>query len=198
MNDIHPTYPHLHAINHQQHPHYQLPFKSTSSNYDLYGSSSHGPYYNNVNVTYNYHHGYQAGDKPELQPAIRTNPMFNIMPPITSSPIANSNALPPKAQLPKPVLTTNNTNSSTLPHQQHHIDNILPSATSNNNPNIKVKLQDMSLWKSFNEVGTEMIITKTGRLVYLFHFTIIGNSSILINFCFLDACFHLYVLAYQV
>ncbi len=40
-----------------------------------------------------------------------------------------------------------------------------PVAHVNNNPNIKLKLQDMQLWKSFHAVGTEMIITKTGRLV---------------------------------
>lgn len=34
------------------------------------------------------------------------------------------------------------------------------------NPNIKVKLQDMDLWKRFNKIGTEMIITKTGRRMF--------------------------------
>ena len=31
------------------------------------------------------------------------------------------------------------------------------------NKNIKVKMQDSNIWKKFNQVGTEMIVTKTGR-----------------------------------
>lgn len=50
----------------------------------------------------------------------------------------------------------------------------VPDFSSNNtmpknqitNPNIKVKLQDMSLWKQFNQIGTEMIITKCGRRMF--------------------------------
>ena len=34
------------------------------------------------------------------------------------------------------------------------------------NPNIKVALQDKELWASFSRVGTEMIITKTGRRMF--------------------------------
>ena len=30
-------------------------------------------------------------------------------------------------------------------------------------PNIKADLENSELWSQFNEVGTEMIITKTGR-----------------------------------
>jgi len=33
-------------------------------------------------------------------------------------------------------------------------------------PNIKVTLQDKELWESFSRVGTEMIITKTGRRMF--------------------------------
>lgn len=35
-----------------------------------------------------------------------------------------------------------------------------------NDPKIKVTLQDMKLWKQFNEIGTEMIITKGGRRMF--------------------------------
>lgn len=50
----------------------------------------------------------------------------------------------------------------------------VPDFSSNNtmpknqitNPNIKVKLQDMNLWKQFNQIGTEMIITKCGRRMF--------------------------------
>ena len=45
----------------------------------------------------------------------------------------------------------------------HPSPNISSSIGTKNNPNIKVKLQDMSLWKQFSQIGTEMIITKTGR-----------------------------------
>jgi hypothetical protein len=43
------------------------------------------------------------------------------------------------------------------------------TTTSTMNPknlNIKVKLQDMHLWKQFNQIGTEMIITKSGRRMF--------------------------------
>ena len=33
-------------------------------------------------------------------------------------------------------------------------------------PKIKVKLQDMDLWKQFGQIGTEMIITKAGRRMF--------------------------------
>lgn len=36
---------------------------------------------------------------------------------------------------------------------------------SQNIENIKVVLHERELWKKFNESGTEMIITKAGRLV---------------------------------
>jgi hypothetical protein len=34
------------------------------------------------------------------------------------------------------------------------------------NPNIKLNLQDQDLWNQFNEIGTEMIITKAGRRMF--------------------------------
>ena len=37
------------------------------------------------------------------------------------------------------------------------------SASSPSNKKISVKLENEDLWKRFNELGTEMIITKTGR-----------------------------------
>ncbi|CAF0858635.1 unnamed protein product [Brachionus calyciflorus] len=36
----------------------------------------------------------------------------------------------------------------------------------NSNPNIKVKLLDTELWAQFKKIGTEMIITKTGRRMF--------------------------------
>lgn len=44
--------------------------------------------------------------------------------------------------------------------------NLYNNLKSSNNPKIKVKLQDMSLWNQFNSIGTEMIITKCGRRMF--------------------------------
>ncbi len=67
-------------------------------------------------------------------------------------------------QYPKHTMRMPVTTSSPITPQP--TDDYKPLSTqqaNNNNPNIKVKLQDMQLWKSFNQIGTEMIITKTGR-----------------------------------
>jgi len=52
--------------------------------------------------------------------------------------------------------------------QSQNIQSIYPNMPKNQttNPNIKVKLQDMSLWKQFSQIGTEMIITKCGRRMF--------------------------------
>lgn len=34
------------------------------------------------------------------------------------------------------------------------------------NKNVKVKMQDMDIWSEFNQVGTEMIVTKSGRRMF--------------------------------
>lgn len=39
----------------------------------------------------------------------------------------------------------------------------LPGAPGEKDPNIKVHLDNEDLWKEFNHIGTEMIITKMGR-----------------------------------
>ena len=38
-----------------------------------------------------------------------------------------------------------------------------PGAPGEKDPKIKVKLENEDLWTEFNKIGTEMIITKTGR-----------------------------------
>lgn len=43
--------------------------------------------------------------------------------------------------------------------------NIMASSPSQSIENIKVALHERELWKKFHEAGTEMIITKAGRLV---------------------------------
>ncbi len=61
-------------------------------------------------------------------------------------------------------------NISSMPHsvQSPSIQSMYPNMPKNQttNPNIKVKLQDMSLWKQFSQIGTEMIITKCGRRMF--------------------------------
>jgi len=53
------------------------------------------------------------------------------------------------------------TSPGLLPYLQVNLKGNLTS-----NPNIKAKLQDQSLWKQFNQIGTEMIITKCGRRMF--------------------------------
>ena len=38
-----------------------------------------------------------------------------------------------------------------------------PGVPGPKDPNIKVSLENVDLWRRFNDMGTEMIITKTGR-----------------------------------
>ncbi len=39
----------------------------------------------------------------------------------------------------------------------------MPGLRGKRDPNIKVTLENQSLWREFHEIGTEMIITKMGR-----------------------------------
>ncbi len=39
----------------------------------------------------------------------------------------------------------------------------IPGVPGEKDPNIKADLENSDLWSQFNDVGTEMIITKTGR-----------------------------------
>ena len=101
-------------------------------------------YYNNVNMTY----GYEGHLKYPLED--QTNSKQQISQQKTSSPIANANVMKAPIVSNQPEI-----NLSNLANQ------------NTNNPKIKVKLQDQSLWKSFHEIGTEMIITKTGRYKFI-------------------------------
>ena len=42
----------------------------------------------------------------------------------------------------------------------------LMGTNTGSDPNVDVKLEDKELWESFEKVGTEMIITKTGRRMF--------------------------------
>lgn len=47
------------------------------------------------------------------------------------------------------------------------------------NSNIKIELENADLWAQFNEHTTEMIVTKTGRLVIRLGFLIIKAFKVL-------------------
>jgi hypothetical protein len=112
-------------------------------------------YYNNMNMGYGYGEGikYQQDDSSAMKTQISQQK--------TSSPI----------QVPLGASSINNQPEINLTNITHQ---------NKNNPKIKTKLQDMSLWKSFHEIGTEMIITKTGRYCY----KILKKIKILLNIIF--------------
>ena len=96
-------------------------------------------YYNNVNLCYGGNEGHKYMMEDTKSKAISQQK--------TSSPIQTS-------VLPKTEAIANS-------QSEINLSNI--TNQNINNPKIKIKLQDQSLWKSFHEIGTEMIITKTGR-----------------------------------
>lgn len=59
-------------------------------------------------------------------------------------------------------LDSNNNNGAKVVISCNDIDFKYPNKRISNS-NIKVKLLDLDLWNKFNEIGTEMIITKAGR-----------------------------------
>lgn len=54
-------------------------------------------------------------------------------------------------------LTVNNNSSNIVTSGPKQIEN------PKSNKNVKVKMQDSNIWKKFNQAGTEMIVTKSGR-----------------------------------
>ena len=53
-------------------------------------------------------------------------------------------------------------------HMGHDPKRMLPpSQREHRDKNIKITLENRELWIKFHSLGTEMIITKTGRLVYI-------------------------------
>lgn len=75
----------------------------------------------------------------------------------------------PVQATPVPNYDFNSSNNNSLSQNNFSSNSSLPNSMPKNqitNPNIKVKLQDMNLWKQFNQIGTEMIITKTGRRMF--------------------------------
>lgn len=75
----------------------------------------------------------------------------------------------PVQAAPAPNYDFNSSSSTSLSQQNFSSNSTVPNSMPKNqitNPNIKVKLQDMNLWKQFNQIGTEMIITKTGRRMF--------------------------------
>ena len=135
----HPSQHHFNQAHSNMYPKdfYNSNFMPQQSNHQNIG------YYSNMNMGYG---GYEGIKYPGDESSAIKNQMSQQK---TSSPI----------QAPLGV------NSSIINNQPEiNLTNI--SNQNKNNPKIKTKLQDMSLWKSFNEIGTEMIITKTGRYVF--------------------------------
>ena len=147
-------------------------------------SAIHNPYsyYNGMSLSNSYYapqyfnHNVQQHQMPvnnnyAVPSREESAPVFNKMP--TKLEANNS-----QAQAPKPV--TNVCSSPVPVNYEFNGNNLTPSFSGSsgvngafginspkaNNPNIKVKLQDMSLWKQFNQIGTEMIITKCGRRMF--------------------------------
>ena len=153
-------------------------------------SAIHNPYsyYNGMSLSNSYYapqyfnHNVHQHQMPVNNYAVPSReesaPVFNKIPKME----ANINS---QVQAPKPV--GNSVSSSPVPALNYEFNgnNLTPNFSGNsgvtaavagfgnnnpkatvNNPNIKVKLQDMSLWKQFNQIGTEMIITKCGRRMF--------------------------------
>ena len=70
---------------------------------------------------------------------------------VVSKTVSKQAVLP--KQINAPIINCNNINFK------------YPTANKSN-PNIRVNIQDMDLWNQFRKVGTEMIITKTGRYMF--------------------------------
>ena len=89
-----------------------------------------------------------------------------------SNPAQTNPAKDPKPAAEKSPLSVHPTNTNAHSAYETAASHSAPVANphqnlkTNTNPNIKVKLQDMSLWKQFNAIGTEMIITKCGRRMF--------------------------------
>lgn len=85
--------------------------------------------------------------------------------------IANSNLLPvdcePSAHVPL-YPTTCDMAARGLPPRLLQPPPATADSSGNPQDNVKMELENASLWKQFSSVGTEMIVTKKGRLEHVF------------------------------
>ena len=79
---------------------------------------------------------------------------------------------------------------------QHSLQAIPPLAANKPHPKIKVTLENSSLWRIFNKIGTEMIITKSGRRMFpVVKFRVTGldpdrEYSVMLDMMPMDTCRH--------
>lgn len=125
-------------------------------------------HYNNINHS---HHGNSYSDSPSSSSSPTSSSSSSAPPsattPTAATPASNHSASNSMGKKCEPVVGLENNVGST----PHYMANLSTPVYNNNgpkpthNPNVKVKLMDMSLWNKFNQIGTEMIITKCGRYI---------------------------------
>lgn len=184
------TSPLANMSNNMQTP---VPFQMHNPYAAVHAAAAVNNYYNSMNYPYShYHHSQYLNHNQNMIPQQQLNynaynsnresapfvPALNVSPPtpVTVAPIHNpvrsikaETQAAPLNRTNIPTLSDSNINNS-----YEFNSNVLPSLpldfnlkeNCNSNPNIKVKLQDMNLWKQFNQIGTEMIITKCGRRMF--------------------------------
>ena len=132
-------------------------------------ANHYAAYYNNMSLNqvgnpyahYNHHHQQQLSSYNNPAPQINTS--SSSPSPSHAENLNNSNTSQKNVKQ-SPVLAPQQPNKDYM-YDSNPI--YLPNFnTVKTNPNIKVKLQDMNLWKQFNSIGTEMIITKCGRRMF--------------------------------
>ena len=120
-------------------------------------------YFNQPNT--NHHRNNSTGYSSSFQQAAEEQHTGFVKPAILKQ--EQQQQVMPSYELGNPVVHPSSASTSSMPQpvQSPSIQSIYPNMPKNQttNPNIKVKLQDMSLWKQFSQIGTEMIITKCGR-----------------------------------
>ena len=66
----------------------------------------------------------------------------------------------PFPHMPQPKDKSNNNNNN---NELSAGGGFVPGIPGKRDPNIKVRLENEDLWRQFDGIGTEMIITKMGR-----------------------------------
>ena len=136
-------------FNHHNHQNHQNPYSVYYNNMNLAAMNSYNQHYNQL---------------PNQQAGLQLPPP---PPPVPQQQRMNQE-IPLPQQQPKQI-----TRTPSPPNQQQF--HMAPSSSSHSltanlvpmfNQNLKIKMQDMPLWREFSRNGTEMIITKTGRRMF--------------------------------
>jgi len=129
-----------------------------------------GIYYNNLNLT-NQQAPTNGGSFP-YQNASNSNGYNPYLPGQSNNSLSplNQDSQLSSSSSSSSASTINERNKAdaSVPYINEPNTNIIANNYPNlkTNPNIKVKLQDTSLWRQFGHIGTEMIITKGGRRMF--------------------------------